>query len=194
MPHASGRPWLVGRWPAGQVVLAGAGPVRVGVIGVGPVTPTRLSELAARVRSVSDVDSLVAALPGSWHVVVSIHGQVRLQGGMTGLRRVFCTRVHGVDVASDRADLLAAMARSGVDEEALAVRLVCGRQLPPPLNERPVWSGISAVPADHCLVWERDRARQLRWWSPPAARQPFEQGVVAVREVLTTAMDKRVPA
>ncbi|MFD5271096.1 lasso peptide isopeptide bond-forming cyclase [Streptomyces sp. NPDC058335] len=192
-PHASGRPWLVGRWASGEITAVAAGPVRLAVIGVCPVTAARLTELAARIRAVSDLDALAASLPGSCHLVASVDGQVRFQGSATGLRRVFHTRLDQVDVAADRADVLAAMTGAGVDETALALRVATGGFLPPPLGDRPLWSGISAPAPDHCLVWERDRVREARWWRPPAPELSLAAGARAVREALVSALHDRDP-
>ncbi|MCG0065519.1 lasso peptide isopeptide bond-forming cyclase [Streptomyces tricolor] len=192
-PHASGRPWLVGRWSPGDLTVVTAGPVRLAVIGICPVTAPRLTELAARIRTVSDVDALAASLPGSCHVAASVDGQVRFQGSVTGLRRVFHARLHQVDVAADRADVLAAMTGAGIDETALALRVATGGFLPPPLADRPLWSGISAPAPDHCLVWERDRVRQVRWWRPPAPELSLAAGAEAVGKALAGALDERAP-
>lgn len=193
LSHASGRPWLVGVWSPAELRVATAGPVQVAVAGVCPVTATRLSELTARIRTVSDVDALAAALPGACHVVASVGGQVRVQGSLTGLRRVFHTRIAGVDIAADRADVLAAMTGAGIDTGALAVRIACGGLLPSPLADQPLWSGIDALDPDHCLVWDRERARTLRWWRPPAPEAPLPAGAQAVRDALTTALHDRTP-
>ncbi|MGW7253167.1 lasso peptide isopeptide bond-forming cyclase [Streptomyces sp. NPDC054834] len=192
--HASGRPWLVGRWSAGDITAVAAGRVRLAVIGVCPVTASRLTELAARVRRVSDVDELAAALPGSCHVAASVDGEVRFQGSATGLRRVFHTRLNQVDVAADRADVLAAMTGAGIDEATLALRVATGGFLPPPLADRPLWSGISAPAPDHCLVWEPDRVREVRWWQPPAPELSLAAGAEAVRNALVAALGERAPA
>ncbi|MEW9520837.1 lasso peptide isopeptide bond-forming cyclase [Streptomyces tubercidicus] len=194
LSHASGRPWLVGRWSPGELRVATAGPVQVAVAGVCPVTAPRLSELTARIRTLSDVDALAAALPGACHVVASVGGQIRVQGSLTGLRRVFHTRLNGVDIAADRADVLAAMTGAGVDAEALAVRVACGGLIPSPLADQPLWSGISALAPDHCLIWDRERARELRWWRPPAPEQPLAAGAEAVAEALSSALHDRAPA
>ncbi|QWB26794.1 MULTISPECIES: lasso peptide isopeptide bond-forming cyclase [Streptomyces] len=191
--HHSGRPWLVGRWSPGEITVVTAGPVRVAAVGVCPVSATRLSSLAARIRTVSDADALATSLPGSCHLVVSAGGEVRFQGSATGLRRVFRTRVHGVEVAADRADVLAAMTGAGIDEQALALRVATGGFLPPPLGDRPLWSGISPLAPDHALVWERDRVHETRWWQPPAPELSLATGAEAVREALTSALRDRGP-
>ncbi|BDM69689.1 hypothetical protein HEK616_31760 [Streptomyces nigrescens] len=194
LSHASGRPWLVGRWLPDAVQVATAGPVRVAVIGICPVTATRLSELTARIRTSADIDALAAALPGSCHVIASLDGQVRVQGSITGLHRIFHTHLNGLPVAADRADVLATMTGAGIDERALALRLACGGLVPPPLSDTPLWSGISPLPADHYLLLQDQQARQVRWWRPPTPDLSLAAGATALREVLETAMAGRAPS
>ncbi|MFD2472946.1 asparagine synthase-related protein [Amycolatopsis silviterrae] len=186
--HASGRPWLVGRWRRAEVAVGTAGPVRLAVIGDSPVAAVRLGELAARVSSLADVDRVAAALSGAFHLVATVDGAVRIQGTATGLRRVFHCRAGGVPVAADRADLLAGLAESSVDEETLAARMACGLQLPPPLNERPLYAKVSAVPPGDCLVWTDGRAREKPWWRPPAARESLTRGAEGVRAALADSV------
>ncbi|MEU0589118.1 lasso peptide isopeptide bond-forming cyclase [Streptomyces sp. NPDC006132] len=191
--HASGRPWLVGRWAPGEITVVAAGPVRVAVAGICPVPAARLTRLAARIRTVADADELAAALPGSCHLVVSAPSAVRFQGSATGLRRVFRTRTHGVEIAADRADVLVAMTGAGIDEQTLALRVATGGFLPPPLGDRPLWSGISPLAPDHCLVWEHDQVRETRWWQPPAPELSLRTGAEKLRETLATALGDRAP-
>ncbi|QUH00861.1 lasso peptide isopeptide bond-forming cyclase [Saccharopolyspora erythraea] len=193
-PHASGRPWLIGHWPLEDLVMAEAGPMRVAVIGSCPVTADNLAARVKRVRSVDDVDAIATELPGSFHVVASIDGRVRVQGSVTGLRRVFHARRGRVPLAADRADVLAAMTGAGIDERMLAVRVACSGKIPPPLGDQPLWSGISALPADHYLTWHHDREYQVRWWRPPPPQTPLGEGALAVREALSTATDHRAPS
>ena len=56
LPHASGRPWLLGCWGAKELVTAQARHVRVAVIGCCPVTAAALSASAHQVRTAADLD------------------------------------------------------------------------------------------------------------------------------------------
>ncbi len=153
--HPSGRPWLLGRWAAGTVATGRAGPTTVAVLGQHAATADQLAGAAGRVQAVADLDRLAASLPGSSHLVASVAGRVRLQGTVTGVRRVFHARIGGVTVAADRADVLASLLDAGLDERWLAVHLL----EPPilyPLAGRPVWRGVSVVPGDHYLVLDGD--------------------------------------
>ena len=154
--HPSGRPWLVDLSET-DVVIASAGTVSVAVIGTTSVTATRLSELASQVRAISDVDKIARALPGSFHLVAAVNGQVRVQGSVSGLRRVYHARWDGIPVAADRADYLARLIDADICYAALAVHVACGLT-PPPLGEQSLWSGIAAVPPDRYLVLRPDSA------------------------------------
>ncbi|MGY0057178.1 asparagine synthase-related protein [Streptomyces sp. LZ34] len=167
------------------------GPVRLVVIGFCPVTTGRLDELCRRVRTLTDVDAVARALPGSFHLVAAVDATTRVQGSVTGLRQVFHTRLGEVPIAADRADVLAVMTGAGVDAGALAARVVCGGMLPPPLADRSVWAGVSTVAPDHCLLLEPGRARQSRWWRPPDPELGLEAGAAALRAALITAVDGR---
>ncbi|MEV0681365.1 asparagine synthase-related protein [Actinosynnema sp. NPDC050436] len=184
--HPSGRALLVVVGPAEPVVRARAGRVVLVAVGFCPVTPDQLAAHAARVRSVADLDRV--ALPGSSHLVASVDGRVRVQGSLSGVRRVAHARVGGVPVASDRAALLARLAGTGIDEDALAVRVVCGDAVPPPLGERSTWRGVTTVPPDHCLLLGD---RVVRRWTAPEPALPAAEGVAAVRDALVEAMGHR---
>ncbi len=191
IPHPSGRPWLVGRWEPDEIRQVATGPVRLVVIGFCPVTTGRLEELCRRVRTVAEVDAVAKALPGSFHLVAAVGATTRVQGGVTGLRQVFHTRLGGVPIAADRADVLAAMTGAGIDADTLAVRVVCGGMLPPPLADRSVWAGVATVAHDHSLWLEPGGAREVRWWRPPAPELGLEEGASALRGALITAVDGR---
>ncbi|MGO4430778.1 asparagine synthase, partial [Streptomyces sp. MCAF7] len=132
------------------------------------VTTGRLEALSRRIRTLTDVDAVARALPGSFHVVAADGATTRVQGSVTGLRQVFHTRLGEVPIAADRADALAALTGAGIDMDALATRVVCGGMLPPPLSDRSVWAGVSTVAPDHCVLLEPGgRAREVRWWRAP---------------------------
>lgn len=190
IPHPSGRPWVVGSWEPDEIRQVTVGPVRVVVIGRCPVTTDRLERLCRRLRTTADVDALARQLPGSFHLVAAAGHATRVQGGLTGLRQVFHARVDGgIPVAADRADVLAALTGAGIDETTLAVRVVCGGMLPPPLADRSAWAGVSTVPHDHCLILEPDRVHERRWWQPPGAELGLEEGASAVRDALAAAVE-----
>jgi len=184
--YPSGRPWLAGRWPAGEFAEVDLGSVKVALIGYCPVSATRLTELASRIRRLSDVDALAKALPGNTHIVVVVDGDVRVQGSVTGLRAVFHANVDGVTVAADRADVLAKAIGAELDEDLLAVRLISAK-LPPPLGERSGWRGVHAVPPGSYLTLNETRV--TGWWRAPEPELGLAEGAPSVREALACTAD-----
>ncbi|MER5519821.1 asparagine synthase-related protein [Streptomyces sp. NPDC002763] len=189
--HHSGRPWLVGSWPEGQVTVGAAGARRVAVIGRCPVTADELSARAGRLRDAENAERVAHGLSGSFHFLASVDGSVRARGSASGVRRLFHTRVAGATVAADRADRLAAVTGASPDERILAAHLLTS-PLPYPLDDHCVWQGVRAVPSFDCLLIDADgRARTRRWWTPPEPQRAWQDGVPAVRAALTAAVDAR---
>ena len=191
LPHPSGRPWLMGRWAAEELVTAQGRGTQVAVIGCCPVTAAALSALAHRVRTVADLDRLGAGLSGSFHLVAAIEGGIRVQGGVSGLRRIFYTQLGHVTVAADRADVLAGLAGAAVDEQWLAARLVYP-YLPHPVADGCPWHGLQAL-ADDCylLTHPGQPARVVRWWRPPEPVAPLAQAAPIVAQTLAAAVEAR---
>ncbi len=192
--HASGRPWLIGRWAESELVLARVGEVQVAVLGCCPVTATVLSAAASHARTAHDLDRLAARLPGSFHLLAAIEGKARVQGSVSGLRRVFRARIAGVTVAADRADILADLAGAAVDERWLATRLMYPL-VPHPLADWIGWHGVRAV-TDGCylLINPDGTDRVVQWWSPPEPSLPLVEGAPIVREALCAAVAARTRA
>jgi asparagine synthase (glutamine-hydrolysing) len=190
--HASGRPWLVGRWAEGTVTSGRAGDTAIALIGRHAVTADRLVSAAGRIRTVTDLERLAGSLAGSSHLVASVAGRVRVQGTVTGIRRVFHAIIDGVSVASDRGDVLAGLLHAGLDERRLALQLLEPHILYP-LAGQPVWQGVQLLPGDRYLLLDRDgRHRSVRWWRPPEPEVPMAEGAAALREALSAAVSVRV--
>lgn len=191
--HPSGRPWLLGRWAEGSVTVGRAGSAKIAVIGQHAITAAQLAEAAGRIRTVADADRLATSLVGSSHLVASVAGRVRLQGTITGLRRVFHARIGAGTVAADRADVLASLLDGTLDEQRLAVRLLDGPLSP--LSDMPVWRAVEVLPTDHYLVLDGDgRQQSVKWWTAPEPVVPMSEGAPALREALSEAVDARVRA
>ncbi|MFM9551608.1 MULTISPECIES: lasso peptide isopeptide bond-forming cyclase [Streptomyces] len=191
LAHASGRPWLVGRWADEEIVTARAGHAALAVIGCCPIDATELRRHAARLRDPAEVGALARSLPGSFHLVAALDGRLRVQGTASGLRLVFHAQVNGVRVAATRADLLAHALDAEPDAEQLAVRLLW--PVPYPLFETSLWREVTAVPPQDALLIGADghSARHARWWTPPEPVRPLADGAPSVREALTAAVDAR---
>jgi asparagine synthase (glutamine-hydrolysing) len=189
--HPSGRPWVLGRWAEGAVTIGEAGRTKIALLGQHAATAAELGEVADRVGSITDLDRFAASLIGSSHLVASAAGEVRFQGTVTGIRRVFYARVGDITIAADRADVLAGLLDASLDVRRLALHLL----EPPilyPLAGQPVWRGVDVLPGDRYLVLDGDgRHRSLRWWSPPEPVLPLAEGAPALREALSAAVAAR---
>ncbi|MFB4269985.1 asparagine synthase-related protein [Nonomuraea sp. GTA35] len=188
LSYASGRPCLLAASP-GEIVTAEVGHARLAVIGTCPVTAGRLRRTAARLGCLADTDAVAAALPGSFHLVAVVGGQVRVQGTASGMRRVYYARTGGAVVASGRAALLAALTGAAVDEQALAMRLLM--MVPPALAE-PLWEGVAMVPPGEAAHIDADGVRLRSWWRAPEPEVPLEEGAPVVRAALEEAVAARI--
>jgi len=192
LSHPSGRPWLLGCWDDEAMLVGQAGQTKIAIIGEHAVTSGQLSAAVTRTATAADLDAFVASAVGSFHLVASVAGQVRVQGTVTGFRRVFLARVGDVTVAADRADVLAELSGAGLDMQRLAIHLLNSSALYPLAGE-PVWREVRAVPTTHYLVLDGDdRQQTIRWWSAPEPVVPMAQGACALREALSAAVLARV--
>ncbi|MFE4668194.1 asparagine synthase-related protein [Streptomyces sp. NPDC056716] len=183
--HASGRPWLLGRWEAAETVTARAGVHAVAVIGRHTVTEARLAARLGRAVTADGVTGDPAAgLPGGFHLVMSSPGRIRVRGTASATRRVFTARHGGAVIAADRADVLAALTDASVEVAQVAMRLL-SPQVAHPFGEHTLWAGVAHLPADHELTVEHeDRVRRTRWWTPPEPLLPMAEGAERVRTAL----------
>ncbi|GAA0436932.1 lasso peptide isopeptide bond-forming cyclase [Streptomyces luteireticuli] len=188
--HASGRPWIVGRWAPDAMTVGGHGSTRVAVTGEHAVTPRQAARAAAAVTRAGSLGALdrAADWPGSFHLMASGPGGVRVQGCAVGLRRVFHTTAGRVGVAADRADVLAELVGAGLDEGRVALTMLTPGT-PYPWAGSPLWRGLLAVPGGHSLtVCPDGRARTARWWSPPDPVLSLAEGAVLLHDALAEAV------
>jgi asparagine synthase (glutamine-hydrolysing) len=162
------------------------------LIGQHGVTHDELSTAADQIQSLHDVDRFAGTVVGSCHLLASVNGQVRAQGTVTGIRRVYHARYHDTTIAADRADVLAGLLGTGLDRGRLALHLLS----PPilyPLAGQPVWRGVDLLPTDHALLLdEYGKARTARWWTPPEPVLPLAVGAERLREAMSAAVAARV--
>lgn len=191
LTHASGRPWLVGNWHDDEMVTASTGTASIAVIGCCTVDAGELRRRASRLRDLAELDVLARSLPGSFHLVAALDGQLRAQGTASGLRLVFHAEIDGVQVAASRADTLAAALGHDPDVGELAVRLLW--PAPYPLFETSLWRAVTAVPPQDAVVVAADgrTVRHTRWWTPPEPVQPLAKAAPVIRETLQEAVDAR---
>ncbi|MFC5184903.1 asparagine synthase-related protein [Actinomadura harenae] len=189
LAYASGRPCVVAGASV-ELVVAEAGRTRLAVIGCASVTADRLRGLAERIRCLEDADA-VTTLPGRFHLVAAVDGQVRVHGPASGGQRVFHTRVGEVVVVSDRASVLADLTSASLNVDAVALRLV-GHV--PPLLALPLWQGIEQIQPGDALHLDTDRTSVRTWWVPPEPELSLEAGAPGFAAALSEAVQARIDA
>lgn len=192
LSHASGRPWVVGSRAPEGIAVGSHGDTRVAVIGEHRVTPEQAARAAA--GGPAAWGEAGRMWPGSFHLLVSEAGRVRVQGSAVGLRRVFYGTVPGPGrcvLAADRADVIAELTGAGLDERRVAVELLTSGA-PHPLTGAPLWHGVHALPSGHRLTLEPgSRTAVSRWWHVPSSEVPLSEGAEGLRTELRAAVEVR---
>jgi asparagine synthase (glutamine-hydrolysing) len=168
--HPSGRPWILGHWPAGQHEIVDTGATRTVLIG----------HYGGRL---TDIDNLA----GCFHRITSDNGIVRAQGTVSGVRRLFVGRINGMPVAADRADLFGDTPTKNIAARLLYPSIPTGL-----LDRQDLWPGVEAVPPDSYLRMDADRTyRCVRRWVPPDPVLSLAEGAEALRVELEAAVEAR---
>jgi asparagine synthase (glutamine-hydrolysing) len=190
--YPSGRPWLVGRWSDEEMaVVAGARGRRLVVWGNRRPDLDGAARALDRAGTLADLDGFAGSLAGSVHLCATIDGRTRAQGSVCTARQILSATVAGVTVAASQPHPLVALTGAGVDEDALALRLLAPG-VPWPLSQRPVWSGLAELPAGCWLELDPDGgSRTVRWWHAPAAETPLAQARDTLRDALAEAVAVR---
>ncbi|MFC5720448.1 asparagine synthase-related protein [Streptomyces gamaensis] len=190
--HPSGRPWLLGSWPADRMGLAWGDTARLAVAGTCAIGPAGLADRLRHVRGLADVETAVRDVPGSFHVAAAVDGCTYVRGSLSGERRVYWTTVDGFTVCADRARTLAWLTRARLDTAQLAARLVTP-YLPYPLAGGAMWRGIHGLPPGQALRVEPDGAcHTSTWWRPPDSELPLPEAASGLRTALREAVAVRV--
>jgi asparagine synthase (glutamine-hydrolysing) len=141
------------------MTVASADRARIAIIGCCPITAAQLSELLVGVERIADIDRIVRGFPGSFHLIASVQGQVRVQGSVSALRQVFYVRVAGLTVAADNAQVLASSIGTTIDDRLIGPQLAYP-QLPYPLDGQCLWRGVCNLPSDCCLILDNEGGEQ----------------------------------
>ncbi|HEY3001088.1 MAG TPA: asparagine synthase-related protein, partial [Kribbellaceae bacterium] len=131
----------------------------------------------------------VRSVKGSVHRIVSAAGTTRVEGSLSGLRRVFAIGTGGVTVGGDRADVLAGLTGVAPDPVRVATRLLYPA-IPWPVGWQPVWREVGAVLPGHYLTL--DSGETTRWWVPPEPTLSLAGSAEALRAALVDAVRVRL--
>ncbi|MGW2487261.1 asparagine synthase-related protein [Streptomyces sp. NPDC001606] len=189
--HPSGRPLLIGSWGSAFVTTTRHG-LQVAVIGSSSADEDGIAQRLAHERDIASASRSLAALRGDFHIVIAAGSRLRVRGTASGMRRVFHADTAGMTVASNRADVVARLVGTPLDEELLAVRLLDA--VPHPLGDVPLWRGVHAVPPGFQLDTGPDGVSRTQWWSTPVPRLGLEEGAALLRRELDSAVRVRTGA
>jgi asparagine synthase (glutamine-hydrolysing) len=190
--HASGNPWIVGWWSEQEMVVATAGDKQVAVLGRTTADTQMLVRSLRGVRTNTDLTRIAAGLSGCFHLISSLAGQVRAQGSLAGVYRIYYASTNGVTVAADRADWLVQWTKAALDEDLLPLRLLLPYGPPWPLSHRCQWRGVREVTPGHWLDLDRNGgSRTRKWWSAPEPALSHVEGAQRVRTTLEESIRAR---
>lgn len=183
--HPSGRVWLSGAWGTDEVVTVAGPGATVAVAGPCSRDRAELTRRLAAVRTIAEVESVVAGAVGSFLLFASVGGTGYARGPVAGTRRLFTARHRGVALVADRARTLAWLTGAVVEPERVAARLA-SPGVPSPVDGAPVWAGVDAVrPGDAVRTAGTEPAVIAPWWRPPEMSRPLAESAPALREALT---------
>ncbi|MER7452257.1 asparagine synthase-related protein [Nocardia beijingensis] len=190
--YPSGNPFILGLWDDHDLCFAETHRSIVAIIGA---HSTNAATLKAVDRTASDrrsADNLSHSIAGSHHLIHWDGRTIRVQGTASGMRRIYFALTAGVVVACNRADVLATLCHASLNDEQLALRLM--DYTPYPLDIKPMWHGIEAVPPGSYLrMRPNGRSATIhRWWSAPEPVLSLEQGAENLFQALQDAVDARI--
>jgi asparagine synthase (glutamine-hydrolysing) len=177
--HGSGRPWIVGD----GVRAVPTENRELTVVAIGNVSDAWRSG-ASRAHRLEELDG------GSFHLVATDGRRVRVQGAAFDTRRIFHTRVDGITVATDRVRVAARLAGARLDDERLALRLAAASTYA--LADGTLWHGVHAVRGGSALYIDGAGLPVVRrWWRPPQADLPLEDGAGLLRDALRESVRRQ---
>lgn len=190
--HPSGRPWILARLLVRKLVQVTRGGDALVLIGPHLTPAATLDAVLGPARTTLDLHRGLTELPGLGHAVSRMGDEVCVRGTASGHRRVYHAAHAGQRIAADRPAVLAHLTGAGIDEGALALRLL--DFVPHPLRERPVWQGVEAIDPAYALLLHRGALGTgpgfsiRRWWQPPVPRLTMAEGAPLVAAALAASV------
>lgn len=188
--HASGRPWIVGSWSVEDLTLVSVGANCVVLLGRAGRGADALAATLDRIRVPAQLDELASSLHGSFYLLASLDGRLRVQGTLSASHQVHYATLDGVTVAADSPLRLVSPDPANLDEQAVAARLLS--DVPWPLTNTPLWRGTEQLTQYSCLEIDRGGRSLVReWWTPPKPELPLTLGAPRIRDALREAVRAR---
>ncbi len=188
----SGHEWIIADATFSPVVHAEVGARRLALIGETDVNPGRLAHLLRRHEDIATLFDSAAREPGSFHIVYTDGSVSCVQGSASGVRQVFFARLEsGVHAISDSPSRLAQLTHATPRIDMVAWSLL-SPSFGYGITHHTHWTGVERVPADERLTVRGTHVSRQRWWTPPGATTPIDQGAVALKRELDAAIHVRL--
>lgn len=159
------------------------------IIGFFSVNQSAILKELSNVRRISDFDEIHSRIGGCYYLVAYFDTLIRVQGDLTGLRRIFYSCTEEGIVVSSRADVVASIVDATLDDGRLTLKLLDAS--PYPIEGPPVWKEVAAVFEGDCLEFHfHGRAINTRtWWTPPESTLSIAEAAPLIREAVEKPID-----
>lgn len=193
LAHASGRPWIVGRWDDSTVKTVERGDARAAVFGVCDLSDGQLAKRVDDLKDACEAERVVTGAAGEYQLIVSCGGHVYARGSILGARRLYYSENDGIALLADRARTLAWITGDQPDPALVAGQLASQVAPPYPFDLSSVWCRVKAVrPGQAIGLDPRGRSKATTWWRPPDETMSLAEGAELFRQALRDAVVARL--
>ncbi len=189
--HDSGRPWIMTRQLNKNAVLNIKSPHHITIIGSADTNSEQLHCLTSKIQNPHQLKLINQEIAGSYLVFGSINGTLYANGPAFQSKRIFTATINGIQILSDRADLLADLGDFTINTTKLALRMIRG--LPHPADGLPVWNDIIPLPGWEYITVSVDgvTSHTHRWWHRPAPTLDRHDAALKLRKALKQCVRAR---
>lgn len=161
----------------------------IAIIGFFSVDHSAVLKELSNVRRISDFDDIHLRIGGGYYLVAYVDTLIRIQGDLTGLRRIFYSHTDEGLVVSSRADVIASIVNATLHDGRLALKLLDAS--PYPIEGPPVWKEVAVVFEGDCLEFNgHGRAINTRtWWTPPDSTLSIAEAAPLFRQAVERSID-----
>ena len=191
VPHRSGRPWIVGNWQNQKPKAIETKNGRVCLIGDYCFAQDQTEE-RLKYCPHEDYGRIISNISGCFHFIASTNGNVLASAPISGVLRLFYSRVYDVNIASNSSLLLSKLNNSTINLRTIATKLLSPA---PPfhIENKSVWNGIKSLNEANWLHLDGSGVvRETKRWNRPEASISVVEGGNQLRQELSNAIGCRV--
>lgn len=190
--YPSRRPFLIAsgyRNNSERIIYARSGTNVLAIIGFFSVNRSVLVKELSNVLRIADFNDIHSRINGCFYLVAYFDGLVRVQGNLTGLRRIFYSGSREGLVVSNRADVVAGIINATFDDGRLALKLLDAS--PYPIEGLPLWKEVVAVSEGDYLAFNGDGSaiNTITWWTPPESTLSIDTAAPLIKQAVERSID-----